>query len=115
MRYQKSEVKEDEKYKDELMLVKLRYKKPNEDKSNYFDTIVKNNSESFDKSSENHRFAASVAMFGMILKNSKFKGESNVNKAIFIAENSLGKDEFGYRKEFVELMKKYQNMLNIDR
>ena len=55
--------------------------------------------------SEDFRFAAAVASFGMVLRDSEYKGTSTLDGAFKLAEASVGTDELGYRKEFVELVK----------
>lgn len=87
---------------DELMTVKLRYKKPNSDKSILFSRIIEQtNNETL---SENLSFAASVAEFGMLLRNSKFKGESSFSMVQDLAKKGKGNDEHGYRAEFIKLV-----------
>jgi Ca-activated chloride channel family protein len=61
---------------------------------------------SINKTSENFRFAAAVAAFGMLLRDSKYKGNINFNYVHELANKAIGKDEEGYRKEFVTLIEK---------
>jgi Ca-activated chloride channel family protein len=88
-------------YGDELMTVKLRYKEPNSDKSQLISQVIKRS----DKSvlSENLKFAASVASFGMLLRDSKFKGISSFELVLQLAKEAKGKDENGYRAEFIKI------------
>jgi Ca-activated chloride channel family protein len=58
--------------------------------------------------SENLRFAAAVAQFGMLLRNSTYKGEGGYKLVEQLAGSSLNNDSEGYRKEFIELVKKAQ-------
>jgi Ca-activated chloride channel family protein len=60
--------------------------------------------------SDNFRFAAAVAGYGMLLRNSEFKQETSYSKVIDWAENALGKDKEGYRSEFLKLVKASQLM-----
>ena len=60
---------------------------------------------SWQNSSDNFRFAAAVAGYGMLLRNSEFKQETNYRGVISWAENALGKDHEGYRSEFLKLVK----------
>ena len=86
----------------EMLTVKMRYKQPNEDISHKIEiplTDTKSNNVS-----EDFQFASAVAMFGQILKNSDFKGNGSYDKVIKLAEKSTGKDEQGYRKEFIRLV-----------
>lgn len=89
-------------FDDELMTVKLRYKKPNEDKSILLSTIIKNSTNN--TLSENLGFAASVASFGMLLRDSKFKGSSSFKLVQDLAKESKGADYNGYRSEFIKIV-----------
>jgi len=59
--------------------------------------------------SDNYRFSVSVAMFGMLLRDSKYKGSGTMNDVIELAENARGKDKDGYRSEFIRLVKTQTN------
>ncbi|MGN7721120.1 YfbK domain-containing protein [Chitinophaga sp. 22620] len=54
---------------------------------------------------DDFRFAASVALFGMLVKNSAYKGRGNINMVTDIAKKALGPDKGGYRMEFLKLIK----------
>ncbi len=58
---------------DEIMTVKFRYKAPDGDVSKLIEHPLKDDQLSIAKTSDNFRFAASVAEFGMLLRNSEFK------------------------------------------
>ena len=90
------------KYSSELLTVKLRYKKPNEDKSSKMEIPVSVNDDK-KKSSEDFKFAMTVAMFGQLLKDSDFKGDATYQKVIDLAREGIGEDKYGYRKEFIRL------------
>ncbi len=91
---------------DELMTVKLRYKKPDGDKS----TLIVHPLRDFDlalaKTSDNFRFSAAVAGFGMLLRKSKHKGDATFDAIRTLAKGAVGPDTFGYRGEFVQLVEK---------
>ena len=70
--------------------------------------LDKNNA--FDNASENLRFASAVAGFGMILRDSNYKGDANLNNIWQIANSARGNDLKNYRTEFVELVSKAQRM-----
>ena len=57
---------------DELATIKLRYKKPDEDKSVEMQQIVKNSATNFAKTSEDFKFATAVSWFGMVIRESKY-------------------------------------------
>lgn len=90
----------------EVMTVKFRYKAPDGTVSKLIDRPVMDEQIAFNQTSENFRFAASVAEFGMLLRNSEFKSASSFEQAIAIADKAKGKDVEGYRKEFIELVRK---------
>ena len=92
-------------FSDELLTVKFRYKKPDSDKSIVFQKVVPYQTKSFDEASTDFRFAAAVAMLGMQLRDSKFKGQTKPKEIIRIASQSKGVDLEGYRSEFVRLVK----------
>ncbi|MEJ7829183.1 MAG: von Willebrand factor type A domain-containing protein [Segetibacter sp.] len=94
----------------ELMNVKLRYKKPDEEVSKLITHPVMDAKSSIVQSSENLRFAAAVAQFGMLLRNSTYKGEGGYKLVEQLAGSSLNNDAEGYRKEFVELVEKAQTL-----
>jgi len=89
---------------DELMTLKLRYKMPKEDQSQLITTTVKDANSEFHETSDNYRFSASVASFGMLLRDSEFKGNTSYEQIIGWADASKGKDSEGYRAEFIKLV-----------
>ena len=92
---------------NELGFLRIRYKKPGEDKSILLqEPILASNSKiSIDQTSADFRFAASVAGFGLSLRDSKYLANYDMEKLITLAKSGLGEDEGGYRGEFVRLMK----------
>ncbi len=66
---------------------------------------------SLSATSDNFRFAAAVAQFGMLLTDSEFKQQASFDKAWQLASNSLGKDKEGYRGEFLKLLKSAQTLV----
>lgn len=90
---------------DEILTVKFRYKAPDGDKSKLIEKGLKNEFKSFKDLSENFVWSASVASFGMLLRNSEFKKDATYEKVINWAQASKGKDENGYRAEFIQLVK----------
>lgn len=89
----------------ELLTVKFRYKKPDGNKSVEIVKVVKNEIKQIEQTDDNFRFTASVAMFGMQLRNSEFKGNTDYEKILTLANNAKSKDEEGYRSEFIKLVK----------
>lgn len=93
-------------FANELMNIKLRYKQPDGETSKLVQQPVMDKNTSIYQASENMRFAAAVAQFGMLLRNSAYKGTGNYKLVATLAGNALGSDAQGYRKEFLELVKK---------
>jgi Ca-activated chloride channel homolog len=100
------------KFSNELLTIKFRYKTPSKDKSDFITYSVKDESISFIKTSNNFRFAAAVANFAMLLRNSEYKGNTNYTKVLTIANAAMGEDVEGYRKECIELIKTAETITN---
>lgn len=62
--------------------------------------------------SDNFRFSAVVAQFGMMLTNSEVKNAAAVDKLLEAARNAMGEDPYGYRADFIKLLERYRNILN---
>jgi Ca-activated chloride channel family protein len=86
---------------DELMTVKLRYKQADGDTSRMTSVGVRDRTGSL---TPNLGFAAAVAQFGMLLRKSQFKGQSNWTSAAELATQHRGNDPDGYRAEFIRLV-----------
>ena len=65
---------------------------------------------SLDQSSDNFRWAAAVAEFGLLLRNSDFKGEATYAATKKLAKSAKGKDENGYRNEFINMIDTMQSL-----
>ena len=93
----------------DFMTVKLRYKKPDEDKSRLIKRIV-DDAAILATDDQDFQFAASVVEFGLLLRDSRFKGTATYEDVLKRAKAALGKDRFGYRKEFLELVEKAKRL-----
>ena len=82
---------------DEYLTIKLRYKKPDGITSMLLDKAVRGYINEMEDASDNLRFAAAVSEFGMILRDSEFKGNATLDGAARLARLSRGNDEDGYR------------------
>ena len=98
----------------ELLTVKFRYKAPEGGNSQLIEHPVMDQHLAFEKTSDNFRFAASVAQFGMLLRDSEFKGTSTFSSVVRVASGAKGKDAEGYRKEFIKLVKKAALIKGLD-
>jgi Ca-activated chloride channel family protein len=99
---------------DEIMTVKLRYKEPDGEVSQLIDFALKGYGQSFEKASVDFRFAAAVASFGMLMRDSEFAGQSTFEEVLRIAQNSLAEDSGKYRTEFINLVKKARAIKDLD-
>ena len=92
----------------ELLTIKLRYKQPDGSKSELLELSVQN--KMVKNSSDNFRFSAAVAEFGMLLRGSEFMGNTTIDTVLDLAKNAKGVDEEGYRSEFIQLVKTVNNL-----
>jgi Ca-activated chloride channel family protein len=102
LKYQK--LNTENSFNKELLTLKFRYKLPKDSTSILIEHAVMNEEVSLENSSDNFRFSAAVAGFGMLLRDSKYKGELTYTMLKEIAEGAKGTDEFGYRTECIQLM-----------
>jgi Ca-activated chloride channel family protein len=110
LRYLESEVKDSAYVSNELMLIKFRYKMPDEEESRLITQPVLFQPVILQETSDNFRFSAAVAEFGLLLRGSEYKAEASYEQVIILAKDSLGLDTEGYRKEFMELVIKAKNL-----
>ena len=90
----------------ELLTIKFRYKDPAGEKSKLTEHPVVDGHIALNNTSGNFRFAAAVAQFGMLLTHSEFMQQSLYNNVLALANSAIGNDQEGYRKGFLELVKK---------
>ena len=91
-------------FTNELATIKFRYKKPDGKKSIEIIQTVENKSSSLDNNSDDFKFCAAVAWFGLTLKDSKFVPNKNKKDIIELALKSKSEDKDGYRSEFITLI-----------
>jgi Ca-activated chloride channel homolog len=106
LRYQTAQIAQ-HKFTDELAYLKLRYKKMGE--SNSHEIVhalsVHDIQTKVSETSDNFRFSAAVAAFGQLLRNSEQVGDFSLTEVETLALQSRGIDRFGYRSEFVKLVR----------
>ena len=100
----------DTRFNDELMTVKLRYKEPKGTKSKLLSIGVLDSNVSVENSSNNLRFATAVAQFGLLLRDSRYKGSANFGSVYSLANSAKGSDLKGYRSEFISLINRAKNL-----
>ncbi len=86
---------------DELAFLKVRYKAPDGDRSELMSFPVR---QTGDEPSEAFRFGSAVVEFGLVLRDSPFRGDADLERARDRARSALGTDREGYRSEFVRLV-----------
>ena len=106
LKYQQSGTRANTQHNDEIMTVKFRYKPPKSDVSKLIVKAIKDQNLNLDRSSDNFRFAAAVAEFGLLLRSSKYKGDASFEQVIHMAKAAKGNDTEGYRTEFISLVEK---------
>ncbi|MCU0438426.1 MAG: VWA domain-containing protein [Raineya sp.] len=89
---------------NELMTVKFRYKPLKKEESVLITQVIEKNTQDWESTSNNFRFSASVASFGMLLRESPYKGKSNYEQVLSMARGSKGKDDNGYRSDFIQMV-----------
>jgi Ca-activated chloride channel homolog len=89
---------------DEMATVKIRYKDPEKDTSQLLEFAIRDSAEKFAEASPDFKFAAAVAAFGMVLRDSPHKGSANMDRALDWAKEGKGADSNGYRQEFIRLI-----------
>ena len=90
----------------ELLTLFLRYKRPDANESTLSEFVVENKQRAFDDASSDFQFAAAVAAFGMVLRNSEFRGNSSLAEVEQIASSAIGADPQGHRTAFLDLVRK---------
>jgi Ca-activated chloride channel homolog len=115
LKYQKSESKElnQNSSSDEYLTIKIRYKKPDGNTSMLMEKPVKGHINEIGEASDNLKFAAAVSEFGMILRNSEFKGNATLEGAAKLAKSAKGDDEDGYRSELIRLINTVKDMRTV--
>ena len=96
---------------NELLTVKLRYKAPDGDTSKLLEFPLTDKNAAFADASADFKFAAAVAGFGMVLRDSPHKGAATLSEVLHWAEQGTGSDAGGYRGEFISLVKQAETIL----
>ncbi|PBC12074.1 VWA domain-containing protein [Mesorhizobium sp. WSM3859] len=92
---------------DEYAFVKIRYKLPSENVSKLITTPVTaaNEVKSFDAAGADQRFSVAVAAFGQKLRDEDQTANFEYDRIAEIANAARGADPFGYRAEFLSLVR----------
>ncbi|MEE9428447.1 MAG: YfbK domain-containing protein, partial [Paracoccaceae bacterium] len=94
---------------DELGFLRLRYKNPGEATSHLIETPI---AQSDAVANADVQFAVAMSGFGQLLRGSDYLGDWSWGQAIDLAGGALGEDNFGYRREAINLMRLAQSLSN---
>ena len=95
---------------NDLMEVKLRYKQPQGTTSQLLTYPVVDRGVKLENASNNFKFSAAVAAFGMVLRDSQYKGTASFEQVLKLANQSQAEDLDGYRAEFIRLVKRSESI-----
>jgi len=99
----------------ELLTLKIRYKEPEGSKSRLLEFPIVDEGLGLEQASEDFKFAAAVAQFGMILRGSEHKGCGTLEDVRALALKGIGSDEYGYRSEFFTLVNRAMSLSQVSR
>jgi Ca-activated chloride channel family protein len=100
-------------FSGELLTLKLRYKQPDGDESKLIQFPVKDDADEAAPArpgSTDFQFASAVAAFGMILRDSPYRGAATFALALDLAQGGKGADAEGYRAEFITLIEQARSL-----
>ena len=95
---------------NELMFVRLRYKRPDGESSRLIETPLVDRNRRFSDSSRDFKFAAAVASFGMLLRDSSYRGDASFDEVLNWGLAGKGEDSHGYRQGFLRLVIQAQSL-----
>lgn len=110
LKYQRSENLTPAAATGELATIKLRYKQPDGETSRLIEHVVSDRRPQQAEASRDMSFAAAVAAFGMLLRDSPYRGDATYQKVLSLAEQGLSSDPNGYRSEFVQLVRQARDI-----
>ncbi len=105
LKYRKTTNADNGETNNELATVKFRYKEPKGDTSKEISRVVMNSNKPASELSANASFASSVALFGMLLRDSEYTSNADYDEVIDLAKKGKENDEDGYKAEFIRLVK----------
>ncbi len=95
---------------NELLTVKIRFKPPTSDESQRLEFPLVDRGTQFAATSTDFQFAAAVAGFGMVLRDSPYRGSATMNDVLAWASRAVGDDPGGYRAEFTDLVRRARDL-----
>jgi Ca-activated chloride channel family protein len=94
----------------ELLTVKFRYKQPTGSTSKLLSRTLRNGDAAWQDASENFRFSAAAAGFGLLLRGSQYSGNLDLDKVASMARGARGRDQAGHRAEFITLVEQAKSL-----
>ena len=110
LRYQMQGAPNEAAQSGELLTLKIRYKQPDGDTSTKLEFPARDEGKRFGQATQDFRFAAAVASFGMLLRDSQFKGNATYAGVLETATEAASGDTTGYRKEFLKMVARAQEL-----
>lgn len=105
LKYQSTQVRPEAYASEEVLTVKFRYKAPSGTQSQLIVWPMLHEQQELAAASDDFRFSAAVATFGMLLRDSEYKGAATYDQVLELAQEARGVDPEGYRAEFVKLVR----------
>lgn len=105
LKYQSAQANSFASSSKELLTVKFRYKDPKEEVSKLIVRSLADKDIKLENTTENFRWSAAVASFGMMLRESEYVNGFGLDQILQLAKDSKGEDKLGYRLEFINLAK----------
>ncbi len=109
LRYQAVSLTERARSADEWLTVQLRYKQPDGRRSRLLEETLRSRGRP-GVLSDNFRFASAVAEFGLLLRQSEHRGSASAQRVLTRARTAVGDDTDGFRREFLDLVQRYQTL-----
>ena len=106
-RYQREPAASDSAFSDEYAFLKIRFKAPDSDTSQLITRPIVQADEidEFGTVAQEARFSVAVAGFGQLLRGGRYTGDLDYEDVIILALSARGEDHFGYRAEFINLVR----------
>ena len=107
LKYQKTKIEPSAVKSKELLTIKLRYKQPDGEVSRLINHPLLDSNVPLENTSDNFRWSASVAAFGMLLRESEYVKDFSYDEVVQMAQRSKGDDPEGYRVEFINIVRSF--------
>ena len=113
LRYQQVSLRSGAAGSDEWVTVQLRYKEPTGSRSRLITRPVRVR-EPLGEPAGDFRFAAAVAAFGLVLRDSEYRGTATLSQVLSLAQGAEAEDPDGDRAEFVRLVESARGLAGVD-